>query len=416
MDISSLFKRPEQNYKVIDGIRALAIIWVLILHVWFFHLSLMEETSALVVDNFWLSWIARGDLGVDLFFVISGFLIGTILFKEFKRSTKINFKRFYIRRFLRLIPAYTFAMLLGIFFLRSSGLDNWQDSWSNFLYVNNYITGSYMPWTWSLAIEEQFYIVTPFLIAFVLPLFKRKYVFFGILAIIPIAFTYHYSVNIFGFSIPFKGAYPNEDWLNWFWNYYMLTHLRYGGLLAGVVAAYLNVFYMEQVKLFFTQYKVLNSFLMLFNIAILVFISFTIIGPYGVPEKSIFYSMPASFGSWFEILHRDIFSYALAYMIMACLYSADAIIKPIKSFLSLDFFYPIAQISYSAYLFHEMFMLWFYPIAVSYWKGLGLTPGTIIVVNGLISTLVILIVASLMYLFVEQPFQKLKNRRSLAVA
>ena len=49
-------------------------------------------------------WISKGDLGVDLFFVISGFLIGTILFKEFNKSNTLNFKRFYIRRFLRLMP------------------------------------------------------------------------------------------------------------------------------------------------------------------------------------------------------------------------------------------------------------------------------------------------------------------------
>lgn len=412
MRLSILFKRPEQNYKVIDGIRAIAILWVILFHVWLFQSNIFPELTKNAVDIPFLTWITRGDLGVDLFFVISGFLIGTILFKEYQKNSRINFKKFYIRRFFRLIPVYTFAMIIAAYFLKGTGLDNWQDSWSNFIYVNNYITGSYMPWTWSLAIEEQFYIVAPFLIAFVLPLFKRKYLFFIILALIPIAFTYYYSVNLYHFKIPFEITFPNDNWMHWFWDYYMLTHLRYGGLLCGIIAAYLNVFYKARLIEYYQNQKGLNDSLVVISMVIFVGISSISLGQWMIVENSIFNSLPAPVGSWYEILHRELFCYVVAYLILTCLYSESLFILPLKRFLSLNLFYPIAQISYSAYLFHEMFMLWLFPQTAVFFKDY-LSPLNIILVNGVICFVVIFFVASLMYLFIEQPFQRLRDKLTL---
>ncbi len=412
--LSNLFNRPKQNYKIIDGIRAIAILWVIIFHVWLFQLNIYPETIQGTLDYSFLTWISKGDLGVDLFFVISGFLIGTILFKEYEKNSKINFKKFYVRRFFRLIPVYVFSMFIGVYFLKGTGIDNWQDSWYNLLFINNYATGSYLPWTWSLAIEEQFYIIAPFLIAFILPLFKRKYIFFTILAIIPIALTYHYSTNIFNFSIPFKSSYPDENWLNWFWNYYVLTHLRYGGLLAGIIAAYLNVFYSNSVVNFFTNKKLINNTIIILALTIFVIISSISLGQWTEVENSIFHQFPSKVGVWYEILHRELFSYSVAYIILACVYSKSIIIMPLKRFLSMKLFYPIAQVSYSAYLFHEMFMFWYFPRAAEYFKASSLSEWQIIIFNGIVSLVIILLVASIMYLFVEQPFQRLRNKLTLA--
>lgn len=412
---SNLFYRPKQNYKVIDGIRAIAILWVIILHVWFFQLNIFPETTHKIANFPLFAWITRGDLGVDLFFVISGFLIGTILFKEFKKTTKINFKKFYTRRFFRLIPVYVFSMIIGIYFLKGTGLDNWQDAWANLLYINNYVTGSYIPWTWSLAIEEQFYIITPFLIAFILPLFKRKYLLFLISAIIPIALTYYYSAHILHFSIPFNNPYPSDGWLTWFWDYYMLTHLRYGGLLAGIITAYLNVYYSEKVLKFFTTKKILNTVFIIISLVVFFLISNIKLGQSIVIENSIFNHLPAKVGTWYEVLHREVFCYAIAYLILACIYSKSITIKPVRRFLSLKFFYPIAQISYSAYLFSEMFMIWYFPKAAEYFKTSTFSHVQIIILNGLVTIVAILIGSSLMYLFIEQPFQRLRNKLTMGI-
>ena len=406
--IKRLFNRPDRNYKPIDGIRAIAIIWVIIFHAWLFQYNLFTDVGDKIFENPFLIWISKGDLGVDLFFVISGFLIGTILFKEFKKNNKLNFKRFYIRRFLRLMPVYIFSMIIGVYFLDGTPAGNWQMAWSNLLYINNYIRDSYMGWTWSLAIEEQFYLVIPFIIAFLLPKFKYKSIPFAFLGLFAIFITYHYSYNIMKFEVPFKSVFLDENWMNWFWDYYVLTHLRYGGLLSGVIGAYINVYYSDRIKDFFIKRKLLNDFLFIGCLVIFILISSISLGQWTNINSSIFDGMNNNIPKLYEVVHREIFSYSVLFLIFACLYSKSKVVKPLNTFLSAKFFYPIAQVSYSAYLFHEMFMFWFFPKFVIFSSGF-LSNFQIVIFNSVISFVAIILFATLMYLLIEQPFQDIKE-------
>ena len=410
MNLKKIFlSRPKNNFKAIDGIRAIAVLWVIIFHIWIFQHNTFPNILGEVAQNPLLVWITKGDLGVDLFFVISGFLIGSILFKEYKRTKTLNFKSFYLRRFLRLFPVYFFSMIIALYFLDGNGAERWTTAWSNLIYVNNYVFKSYMGWTWSLAIEEQFYIVIPFLIVFLFPKFRKKRVLFTILAIIPIVLTYYYSVHIFNFEIPYNREIFGDIWQEWFWGYYMLTHLRYGGLLSGVIAAYIHINHSEQVLYFFQKKKNLSNFLILFSIVSFLLISSLSLGQAAPVEESIFYELPRNVGVYYEIIHRELFSYVVVFLMMACLYSKSRIIQPLNTFLSASFFYPIAKISYSAYLFHVMFMEWFFPIFTEYSKN-SLTTIQIVFTNGVISIMVTILVAGLMLVFIEEPFNKLKNK------
>ena len=403
---SRLFSRPSQNYKPIDGIRAIAVLWVIIFHAWLFQYNDFTSVGDRIFENPFLIWISKGDLGVDLFFVISGFLIGSILFKEFKKKNRLNFKKFYVRRVLRLLPVYVFAMIIGLYFIEG---DSWKSAWSNLLYINNYVRGSYMGWTWSLAIEEQFYIVIPFLIAFVLPLFKKKVIPFAVLTFITIVLTYHYSVNIHDFQVPFKSSFLDEDWMNWFWDYYMLTHLRYGGLLCGVIGAYINIYYPEKLKAFFANKQSLANVIFSFSFLVFIIISSVSLGQWTPLKSSIFDGVSNNVPRLYEIIHRELFSYAVMFIIFSCLYLDTKIVRPINRFLSMKFFYPISQISYSAYLFHEMFMFWFFPKFNEFALG-KLSDVQIVLSNSFISIVAIIFASTLMYLFIEQPFQDIKQK------
>jgi len=107
-----------QHLNPLDGLRALAILFVIIFHAFFLsqygfdNLTLFSDFSSSI--PWYLHWIKRGDLGVDIFFVLSAFLIGYQLFNEKNRSGSINFKRFYLKRFLRIYPVYLFALLLFV--------------------------------------------------------------------------------------------------------------------------------------------------------------------------------------------------------------------------------------------------------------------------------------------------------------
>ena len=107
-------------------------------------------------------------------------------------------------------------MIIALYFLDGNGAERWTTALSNLSYVNNYVFKSYMGWTWSLAIEEQFYSVIPFLIVFLFPKFRKKRVLFTILAIIPIVLTYYYSVHIFNFEIPYNREIFGDIWQEWF--------------------------------------------------------------------------------------------------------------------------------------------------------------------------------------------------------
>lgn len=85
--------------------------------------------------------------------------------------------------------------------------------------------------------------------------------------------TYYYSVHVLNFTIPFNWELFGEEWCDWFWEYYMLTHLRYGGLLCGVIAAYIHVNHSERVSLFFKSRPLQTNFLIIVSLLFLVFIS-----------------------------------------------------------------------------------------------------------------------------------------------
>jgi len=108
----------------------------------------------------------RGFLGVDLFFVISGFLIVTLLLRERRRTGTMSLRNFYIRRFLRIFPPYYGTLLLvGAAALWRSGHESAAIR-HDFPYALFYIANlvpmqSLLSITWSLAVEEQFYLVIP---------------------------------------------------------------------------------------------------------------------------------------------------------------------------------------------------------------------------------------------------------------
>jgi len=112
-----LTNRPAHQEPVIDGVRALSILWVVVLHLVHFQYANFPAEVMAIFNGPATGWIKNGILDVDLFFVISGFQMGSILFGEFKPTGRLEVARFYVRRSLRLIPVYIVAMALGLFFL-----------------------------------------------------------------------------------------------------------------------------------------------------------------------------------------------------------------------------------------------------------------------------------------------------------
>jgi peptidoglycan/LPS O-acetylase OafA/YrhL len=150
--------RPE-----LDGIRGVSILLVFVHHIYY-------------------SLLPGGFLGVDIFFVLSGFLITSLLLQEWDQNHSINLKHFYIRRTLRLTPALiVLVVALSIFaalFLNGlSAVKTYKGVLLALSYISNWLyafdlasADNPLGITWSLAIEEQFYVLWPLALRFALKL------------------------------------------------------------------------------------------------------------------------------------------------------------------------------------------------------------------------------------------------------
>jgi peptidoglycan/LPS O-acetylase OafA/YrhL len=133
----------------LDGLRGVAVLLVLAVH---------------------LNLVRGGYLGVDVFFVLSGFLITALLIEEHQRTGAIRFRRFYFRRALRLLPAFVLTLLFASAIVRAFYPVQAKAFVKELLvaacYVMNWQTlhrvqSVWLQHTWSLAVEEQFYLIWP---------------------------------------------------------------------------------------------------------------------------------------------------------------------------------------------------------------------------------------------------------------
>jgi peptidoglycan/LPS O-acetylase OafA/YrhL len=178
---------PSKFRQDIQGLRALAV-------------------GIVVLDHAHIPWIKGGFIGVDVFFVISGFLITGLLLGDIAKHARVRFLSFYSRRAQRILPAATVVILvtciasialLGIIQARSVLVDG---VWAVFFGANihfasvgtNYFAASAstspLQHYWSLAVEEQFYLVWPAVLGIVALVFRRKGVV-GHVPRLPIALT-----------------------------------------------------------------------------------------------------------------------------------------------------------------------------------------------------------------------------------
>lgn len=214
--------RPE-----LDGLRAIAVGLVLMYHAGFGFLGRND-------------WFAAADIGVDIFFVISGYLITTIILKEMRETGSFSFRNFYERRARRILPALFFIILVSFpvafYILSSVDLAAFLDSIlyivffvSNFFFYQQGVelgseALSVEPFlhTWSLAIEEQFYLIFP-----VILLLSARY---------SPKFTLSLFFALFFLSLLFAdfNTFRRSEF-----NYFMLFS-RFWELLAGAILAYIE--------------------------------------------------------------------------------------------------------------------------------------------------------------------------------
>ncbi|WP_242371200.1 acyltransferase family protein [Anaeromyxobacter sp. SG26] len=212
---------PSPRNVYLDGVRVVAIVLVMFHHVFGYGFAPR-----------WTRYLgARGYFGVDLFFVLSGWLIGGQLLRGLRRHGRIDVVQFWGRRWLRTLPAYYAVLAVMAVAWQFKGMSLSTYVPSMVLFLQNY-TGTWRPWsvTWSLCIEEHFYMVLPLVLLVVAR--RRRLAFVaavGFLAVSP-------ALRALAFDKLYNHADAStfDAYLD---SYYMRTHMRIDGLVLGVLMA-----------------------------------------------------------------------------------------------------------------------------------------------------------------------------------
>ena len=295
----------NQYRSEIDGLRAFAVIPVIFFHAGFYFFS-------------------GGFVGVDVFFVISGYLITTIIIKELNNN-KFSLKNFYERRARRILPALIFVILLSsfisiIFLTRSELASYFKSVIATLLFFSNFFFYKTTPYfqsesdlepllhTWSLSIEEQFYILFPITLLLFHKYF-RKYIF--------LMFIFGFVASLFICQFL---ALKTGGTLNFYFTFSRAWELALGAICAYLII-YKNLSFSILVK---NLFSIIGIGLIIFSI---VFFNRETVFP-------SFNTLPPTIGTALIILFAD----------------KDTFVRKI---LSIKIFVGIGLISYSLYLWHQ---------------------------------------------------------------
>ena len=351
--MSSIKYRPE-----IDGLRAIAVISVIIYH--------LNE-----------NWLPGGFLGVDIFFVISGFLITGIIITEIQQNS-FSFKQFYTRRIKRIYPAFITVMALVSFIASAIFIYNDFNKLRKTIelaiaFLSNFylgLTQGYFDLSanenpalhiWSLAVEEQYYLIFPLILILAYKKFREIKVLFIITLIL---FFILLSTSFIPTSF-YKEVLHQP-------NIYYLSNLRFPELLVGSLLAIYHCSNKIQLSTQVSNILAILSTLLLF--------------------------------SCLFIMNNDIAFIPGITLILPCIFTALIIHNTsqnniIKLCLSNKAIVFIGKISYSLYLYHWIFIALAYYITGE--KQINNQPIVIV-------TVLTIIFSVLSYYLIEQPIRKSK--------
>lgn len=409
-NVGLLLGRRDDHLAAVDGLRALSILWVIAFHTVgvlsnFLDSVSVKQMERAVFSHLPLRWMAAGDLGVDVFFVISGFLIARMLLAERAERGRSAVGRFYARRALRLLPAYAVALLLACA-VAPQAL-HCQNAWANVLYVNNFLPWDQqcMSWSWSLAIEEQFYLLFPLVLPFLFR-FRSVAAFWLVLAVLVSVLVGALIARRTGVDLPLPSSLDEQTgaaWLAYMDVLYDKPYVRCGALLCGVWVAQMRAF--TGVEALLERHPRGAQALLVLTVALgAAAASFSLFDPRLAALPA--WARAAYLAAW-----RTGFSACVAVALLVTL-AAGIRWGPrawVARALESRALYPVAQLSYSMYLLHPLAVVGLYTA----YRALGMLGPAVSAVDLAwmfpVNVAASVLVSAPLYLLVERPIMSLRR-------
>ncbi len=391
--LRALFVPASARLRPIDGLRALAILWVIAFHAAWYSLGHVTPATYLgLLGARWMLPIWRGDFGVDLFFVVSGFLIAGLLLDERARSGRVRLGLFYLRRLMRLWPALVVTVVVDQLLFR----DFPSSVWASLFYVSNFVSVARVcvAWSWSLAIEEQFYLVCPWLLRALTPLGPT----FRLAALLALGCALcglgAYVVVHHHFVVSDAEIVVNRHPVAYITAYdhlYSKPWMRSGPLLAGVSAAVL--FRMPRVMGALARSKLGASLALPLALAMAALST----------HWPLFDAAPRAVEVAYLACYRSVFGVAIAYVLLLSV-SEHPVGRVLGRALGARALHPIAQLAYTAYLLNPIVAMTLHPRLAA---RAATSPMAVFWSADLVATFG---AALALHLFVERPFMQLRPR------
>jgi peptidoglycan/LPS O-acetylase OafA/YrhL len=232
----------DNRFPALHGIRVLAIISVVAYHVtWIFH-----GEQGIVLDQGFFNQSLTVFFGMDLFFILSGFLIGSILLRSLRKDGTQDLKRFYLRRIFRTFPSYYVVLTVLAIAFPLTAMQHKHLVWE-YVYGTNFVPlhrgEVIMFWGWSLALEEQFYLTVPALF-FLLHRLKSDRARIGLLSVLWIS----------ALVVRLVIFYRHRPWNDFilYGALYFRTYTRFDTLVAGILLAFVHARYGDAIARWLT--------------------------------------------------------------------------------------------------------------------------------------------------------------------
>lgn len=356
----------------LDLVRAIAILMVVFSHIYY----LIDSSNPLLISISGLF----GFFGVELFFVLSGFLIGTILLKNFI-SDEFSVKtilRFLKRRWFRTLPNYYLVLIINIIIALIVGfpIDNWL---SYFFFTQNFSAYSitFFNESWSLSVEEWAYVIIPIVLFFGWKLFKKNKKHGFLIISILLVLLFH----LLRFGLYLQNSFSDMET----WNLAIKSTVIYriDSIVFGFVIAWLHFYYAAFLKKYSVYFFIIALHLFLFQFVLMNVLGFDIV------------STPL----YYKVFYFTLTSFTIVLGFPVFIYwstSKTLFAKPVQM---------ISKISYSMYLLHYSIVSVLFKFVLN---SLGFKiPSFLIIVSYLFITILL---SYLLYKYFEKPLMNLRDK------